>query len=146
MPTVSDLLRAKADRPILTIEQGETVLLATQRMDEHSVGALLVTDSGRLCGIFTERDVLRRVVAVQRNPAETNVCDVITTNMACASPDTSVDDARSIFKAHRIRHLPVVGNDGELVGVVSIGDLNAHLANDREVTLHFLNEYLHGRT
>ena len=146
MPTVSDLLRAKAERPILTIEQGETVLLATQRMNEHSVGALLVTDSGRLCGIFTERDVLRRVVAAQRNPAETHVCDVMTTNMACASPDTSVDDARSIFKTHRIRHLPVVGNDGELVGVVSIGDLNAHLANDREVTLHFLNEYLHGRT
>ncbi len=146
MPTVSDLLRAKAERPILTIEQGETVLLATQRMDEHSVGALLVTDSGRLCGIFTERDVLRRVVAVQRNPAETHVCDVMTTNMACASPDTSVDEARSIFKTHRIRHLPVVGADGELTGVVSIGDLNAHLANDREVTLHFLNEYLHGRT
>ena len=146
MPTVSDLLRVKAERPILTIEQGETVLLATQRMNEHSVGALLVTDSGRLCGIFTERDVLRRVVAAQRNPAETHVCDVMTTNMACASPDTSVDDARSIFKTHRIRHLPVVGNDGELVGVVSIGDLNAHLANDREVTLHFLNEYLHGRT
>lgn len=146
MPTVSDLLRAKAERPVLTIEQGATVLLATQLMEEHSVGALLVTDGGRLCGIFTERDVLRRVVAVQRNPAETHVCDVMTTNMACASPDTSVDDARSIFKKHRIRHLPVVGADGELVGVVSIGDLNAHLANDREVTLHFLNEYLHGRT
>lgn len=146
MATVSDLLRAKAGRAILTIEQAETVLSATQRMNEHSVGALLVTDNGRLCGIFTERDVLRRVVAAQRNPAETHVCDVMTTNMACASPDTSVDDARAIFKTHRIRHLPVVGNDGELVGLISIGDLNAHLANDREVTLHFLNEYLHGRT
>lgn len=146
MATVSDLLSAKAGRAILTIEQAETVLSATQRMNEHSVGALLVTDGGRLCGIFTERDVLRRVVAAQRNPAETQVRDVMTTNMACASPDTSVDDARAIFKTHRIRHLPVVGNDGELVGLISIGDLNAHLANDREVTLHFLNEYLHGRT
>ena len=146
MATVSDLLRAKAERPVLTIEQGETVLSATQRMNEHSVGALLVTDGGRLCGIFTERDVLRRIVAAQRSPAETRVGDVMTTNMACCSPETSVDDARSIFKTHRIRHLPVVGSDGELVGMISIGDLNAHLANDREVTLHFLNEYLHGRT
>lgn len=146
MATVNELLRAKVGRPILTIEQAETVLSATQRMNEHSVGALLVTESGRLCGIFTERDVLRRVVAAQRNPAETNVRDVMTTNMACCSPETSVDDARAIFKTHRIRHLPVVGGDGELVGVISIGDLNAHLANDREVTLHFLNEYLHGRT
>lgn len=146
MATVSDLLSAKAGRPVLTIEQDETVLAATQRMNEHSIGALLVTDGGRLIGIFTERDVLRRVVAAQRNPADTRVADVMTTNMACASPETSVDDARSIFKTHRIRHLPVVGADGGLVGMISIGDLNAHLANDREVTLHFLNEYLHGRT
>lgn len=146
MATVSDLLRAKAPRPVLTVDLGTTVLVATQRMDQHAVGALLVTDGGRLCGIFTERDVLRRVVAAERNPAETYVRDVITTNMACAAPNTSVDDARSIFKAHRIRHLPIVGADGELIGVISIGDLNAHLANDREVTLHFLNEYLHGRT
>lgn len=146
MATVNELLHAKAGRPILTIEQTETVLSATQQMNEHSVGALLVTENGRLCGIFTERDVLRRVVAAQRNPAETNVRDVMTTNMACCSPETSVDDARAIFKTHRIRHLPVVRGDGELVGVISIGDLNAHLANDREVTLHFLNEYLHGRT
>jgi len=146
MATVSDLLRAKAPRPVLTVDLGTTVLVATQRMDQHAVGALLVTDGGRLCGIFTERDVLRRVVAAERNPAETYVRDVMTTKMACAAPNTSVDDARSIFKAHRIRHLPIVGADGELIGVISIGDLNAHLANDREVTLHFLNEYLHGRT
>ena len=146
MATVNDLLRAKASRPVLTIERDETVLSATQQMNEQSVGALLVTDRGRLTGIFTERDVLRRVVAAQRNPAETLVGDVMTTNMACASPETSVDDTRAIFKTHRIRHLPIVKADGELVGMISIGDLNAHLANDREVTLHFLNEYLHGRT
>ena len=65
MATVSDLLHAKASRPVLTIEQRETVLSATQQMNEHSVGALLVTESGRLTGIFTERDVLRRVVAAR---------------------------------------------------------------------------------
>lgn len=146
MATVNDLLSAKAGRPNLTIELTETVLAATQRMNEHSVGALLVTEQGDLCGIFTERDVLRRVVAAQRDPAKTHVREVMTTEMACATPETSVDDARSIFKKHRIRHLPVVGVKGELVGMISIGDLNAHLANDREVTMHFLNEYLHGRT
>lgn len=146
MATVSDLLSAKPARPVLTIEHSATVLVATQRMNDQSVGALLVTEAGRLCGIFTERDVLRRVVAAERSPAETRVGDVMTTKMACASPETSVDEARSIFKVHRIRHLPIVANDGALVGVVSIGDLNAHLANDREVTMHFLTEYLHGRT
>ena len=146
MATVSDLLHTKAGRPVETIERSATVLAATQRMDQHSIGALIITDGGRMCGIFTERDVLRRVVVAQRDPTETLVGDVMTSNMACCSLDMSVDDARSTLMTHRIRHLPVVGNNGELLGLISIGDLNAHLANDREVTLHFLHEYLHGRT
>ncbi|MFM9961083.1 MAG: CBS domain-containing protein [Planctomycetaceae bacterium] len=146
MATVNDLLKAKTPRPVLTIERRATVLAATQCMDQNSVGALIITDNGQMCGIFTERDVLRRVVVAQRNPMETLVGDVMTSNMACCSPEMSVDDARSTMKSHRIRHLPVVGTQGELLGVLSIGDLNAHLANDQEVTLHFLNEYLHGRT
>jgi CBS domain-containing protein len=146
MATVNDLLKAKPPRPVLTIERRETVLAATQRMDEHSVGALIITENGQMCGIFTERDVLRRVVVAQRNPKETQVGDVMTSKMACCSPEMPVDDARATMKKHRIRHLPVVGPEGQLVGVLSIGDLNAHLANDQEVTLHFLNEYLHGRT
>jgi len=146
MATVNDLLLAKTPRPVLTIDRGATVLAATQLMDQHSIGALIITDKEKMCGIFTERDVLRRVVVAQRIPTETLVGDVMTTNMACCSPEMSVDDARSTMKAHRIRHLPVVDPEGALVGVLSIGDLNAHLAQDREVTLHFLNEYLHGRT
>ena len=146
MANVNDLLKAKPPRPVLTIERRETVLAATQHMDQHSVGALIITENGQMCGIFTERDVLRRVVVAQRNPNETLVGDVMTTNMACCSPEMSIDDARATMRTHRIRHLPVVGPEGQLVGVLSIGDLNAHLANDQEVTLHFLNEYLHGRT
>ena len=146
MATVNDLLKAKPPRPMLTIESRETVLAATRIMDQNSVGALIITQNGRMCGIFTERDVLRRVVVAQRDPTETIVGDVMTSNMACCSPEMSIDEARSTMKSHRIRHLPVVSPDGSLVGVISIGDLNAHLANDQEVTLHFLNEYLHGRT
>ncbi len=146
MATVNDLLKAKPPRPMLTIESCETVLAATRIMDQNSVGALIITQNGRMCGIFTERDVLRRVVVAQRNPTETIVGDVMTSNMACCSPEMSVDEARSTMRSHRIRHLPVVSPEGGLVGVISIGDLNAHLANDQEVTLHFLNEYLHGRT
>lgn len=146
MATVNDLLKAKSPRSVLTIERRETVLAATQLMDHHSVGALIITDNGRMCGIFTERDVLRRVVVAQRNPNETPVGDVMSSKMACCSPEMSIDEARSTMRTHRIRHLPVVGPEGALQGVISIGDLNAHLANDQEVTLHFLNEYLHGRT
>lgn len=145
MATVSVILNEKRSGPVLTADRSETVLSATQRMNEYSVGALIVTDDGRLCGIFTERDVLRRVVAEQRNPAETLVGAVMTIHVACCSSDTSIEEVRTIMKTHRVRHLPVVDSAGGLVGIVSIGDLNAHLSNDREVTLHFLNEYLHGR-
>ena len=146
MATVSDILKAKPNVTVLTTEKNETILAATQRMKDHSIGSLIVTDGGRLCGIFTERDVLRRVVVAQRNPAVTLVGEVMTSHVACCSLETSVDEVRSIMKTHRVRHLPVVNNDGELLGLISIGDLNAYLANDREVTMHFLNEYLHGRT
>ena len=74
------------------------------------------------------------------------VGEVMTERVACCSLDSTVDEVRSMMKTHRVRHLPVVNNTGELLGLVSIGDLNAYLANDREVTMHFLNEYLHGRT
>ena len=146
MATVSDILNGKPNLPVHTTERSETVLAATQRMNEHSIGSLIVTDDGRLCGIFTERDVLRRIVVAQRNPVETLVGDVMTTHVACCSLESTVDEVRSMMKTHRVRHLPVVSNNGELLGLVSIGDLNAYLANDREVTMHFLNEYLHGRT
>ena len=145
MAPVSVILSGKQQRPVLTAERAETVLSATQRMNEHSVGALIVTDGGRLCGIFTERDVLRRVVAEQRGPAQTLVGDVMTSHVACCTGETSIEEVRSIMKSHRVRHIPVVDGAGGLIGMISIGDVNAHLANDREVSLHFLNEYLHGR-
>lgn len=145
MGAVSDILQQKQERALRCTEPDETVLAATQRMNEHGIGALLVTDQGRLVGIFTERDVLRRVVAAELPPAATRVADVMTSSIACCTPDTSIDDARNIFRQHRIRHLPVVTAQGEVLGLISIGDLNAYDAIHQEVTIHFLHEYLHGR-
>ena len=70
----------------------------------------------------------------------------MTTEVACCNPETSTDEARSIFRQYRIRHLPVVDENGKVQGLISIGDLNAHHSNHQEVTIHFLHEYLHGRT
>lgn len=145
MGAVSDILQQKQERALRCTEPDETVLAATQRMNEYGIGALLVTDQGRLVGIFTERDVLRRVVAAELAPAGTRVADVMTSSIACCTPDTSIDDARNIFRQHRIRHLPVVTASGEVLGLISIGDLNAYDAIHQEVTIHFLHEYLHGR-
>lgn len=145
MGYVSDILQQKQERALLCARPEETVLVATQRMNEHSVGALLVVNEGRLVGIFTERDVLRRVVAAEVAPASVRVAEVMTSQVACCTPETSVDDARNIFRQRRIRHLPVVEVGGEVLGLISIGDLNAYDAVHQEVTIHYLHEYLHGR-
>ena len=145
MGTVSEILKQKHGSSLRCAKPDETVLAATQRMNEHGIGALLVMDQDRLMGIFTERDVLRRVVAAELAPAAVLVADVMTKEIACCTPETTIDDARRIFSQHRIRHLPVVSAQGEIQGLISIGDLNAFHANNQEVTIHYMHEYLLGR-
>lgn len=147
MGSVADILSLKQGHRLQSTRPSETVLAATQKMNEHGIGALLVIDDKQnLVGIFTERDVLRRVVAAELAPSTVNVADVMTTEVACCTPETSIDEARSIFRQYRIRHLPVVNDNGDVQGLISIGDLNAHHTNHQEVTIHYLHEYLHGRT
>ena len=98
-----------------------------------------------MVGIFTERDVLRRVVGRQLDPAAVRVAESMTTRVVCCTPATSIEEARELMKTRRVRHLPILDAEGEVVGVVSIGDLNAHLSTHQEVTIHYLHEYLHGR-
>lgn len=144
MASVKEILDAKGGQ-VLTVGQNATVLQAATLMNEHKIGSLVVSDDGRLVGIFTERDVLRRVVGECRDPANTRVADVMSTEVACCTTSTSIDEARSAMKNRRIRHLPVVDDAGRLLGMISIGDLNAYLSNTQEKTIHLLHEYLYGR-
>ena len=127
------------------VPQAASVLEAIQVMNDHAIGAVVVTDHDRLVGIFSERDVLRRVVAEELRPAEVTVSDVMTTEVTCCRPETTLEEARGVMKRRRIRHLPVIRSDGEICGMVSIGDLNAVLASDQESTIYCLQEYLYGR-
>ncbi len=143
MATVHDVLSAKG-ATLYTIESSLTVLHATQLMNQHKIGAVVVTEDGRVAGIFTERDVLARIVAEQRSPAETLVGEVMTREVICCDPDTDLDEVSAIMKNRRIRHLPVCGAAG-LLGLVSIGDVNAHYASNQAQTIHFLSDYIYGR-
>jgi CBS domain-containing protein len=144
MATAHDVLVAKGS-PLHTVDSGATVLQATQVMNEHKIGAVVVTENGRVSGIFTERDVLTRVIADQRNPAEMRVGEVMTRDVICCEPDTDLDEVSAIMKAKRIRHLPICGPGGSVMGVVSIGDVNAHYASNQAQTIHFLSDYIYGR-
>ncbi len=143
MAIANDILAGKGRR-LNTISPEASVYDAAVVMNEHRIGSVLVMSEDRLVGIFTERDILRRVVAAQRDPAETAVSQVMTTDVACCRPHTDLEEARSVMKNRRIRHLPVVADGGEVVGLISIGDLNAHQVDSQERTIYQLQEYIHG--
>ncbi|MGN6367278.1 MAG: CBS domain-containing protein [Phycisphaerae bacterium] len=148
MATVADLL-AKKDARVHCISPSATILEATQMMNRHKIGSLVVSVEGDGCehvvGMFTERDVLTRIVAAQRDPQSTLVEDVMSADIAYCTPDTDVDEVGAIMKERRIRHLPVCERDGHLVGLISIGDINAFHAVGQAITIHYLNEYIYGR-
>lgn len=145
MAHVADILETKGT-DVHTVDEQTTVLEATRLMNQARIGAMVVTDDrGSVVGIFTERDVLRRVVADQRDPATTTVGQVMTKDVVCCEATTAITDIQSLMKQQRVRHLPVVDGSGKLSGLISIGDVNAHLANGAQVQIQYLNEYIYGR-
>lgn len=102
-------------------------------------------DSGRVAGIFTERDVLRRVVAEQRDPSTSTVGEVMTVEVVCCHPDDDIDEISTLMQQKRVRHVPVCDASGRIMGMVSIGDVNAFHATHQEAHINFLSEYIYGR-
>jgi CBS domain-containing protein len=145
MATVQNLLARKSTQQLLATNPEATVCDAVQLMNNHKIGSLLVLSEGQLVGIITERDLLQRVLAPCRDPNTTLVREVMTTELLCCRPETPLEDIREIMKTRRVRHLPVIDEQGALNGLVSIGDVNAYQTHDQEVTIHILKEYIHGR-
>jgi len=144
MPMVQDILATKGNQ-VHTVAPGATALEAIKRMNQHKIGALLVMEEGQVVGIFTERDVLRRVVGMERSPADMKVADVMTADVICVGPESDLDDVATTMKEKKIRHIPVCDSDGKLQGMISIGDVNAYHASNQQATIHFLSEYIYGR-
>jgi|SRR5436190_19005327 len=144
MTNVKTVLLGKGPQ-VHTISSGATVADAVRKMNDLSIGALVVRDGGHVTGIFTERDVLRRVVGEGRQPGETMVAEVMTADIVCCRPETEIDDVASMMKDRRVRHVPVIDSDHELVGLVSMGDVNACHASSQAAHIEFLNEYIYGR-
>jgi CBS domain-containing protein len=133
----------KKGTDVATVDRNGTVLDAAKIMNERHIGAVVVTSGDRVVGIFTERDILNRVVATGRVAAETHVGDVMTTPTACCLRDTPLEDCKAVMSDRRIRHLPVV-EEGKLFGLISSGDILAYEQADRQATIEYLHEYLYG--
>ena len=144
MPTIQDIIAMKGSK-VHSVPVTATVMEAVQKMNRNRVGAVMVMDGPRMVGIFTERDVLQRVVGAMNRPEEMKVIDAMTASVICCRPDDDVNEVGALMKNERIRHIPVCNEDGDLLGLVSMGDVNAHHASSQQAQIHYLNEYIYGR-
>ncbi len=141
MCTALDLVQEKHD-DIAWLPPDASALDAANLMNDRRIGSVLVMDDGRLLGIFTERDVLRRIVAAKRDPESTRLSEVMTSPIACALPHTTLEEMRLVIRNRRVRHLPVVDEAGHVLGIVSIGDLNTAEHAVQEQTIHYLEQFI----
>ena len=131
-----------AQVPGATVEPGANVLEAVQVMAEEGVGAVAVAEHGELCGIFTERDVMLRVVLKERKPRETKMVDVMTASAVTVPEETPAEDALKLMLDRHIRHLPVVSKAGRFAGMLSIRNLLEFMVEDLQRELQSLDHYL----
>ncbi|MBP7148813.1 MAG: CBS domain-containing protein [Acidobacteria bacterium] len=143
MGRIADVLREKGTT-VQTTTPSASVYEAIEKMVAHNFGSLVVMDGSALCGMFTERDYLRRVVLEGRTSRTTSVAEIMSTEIAYVAPEHGVEEALAVMTAERCRHLPVL-RDGDLVGLVSIGDLVKHLIRDQEAEILHLNDYICGK-
>ena len=141
MKTIAQVLEGKAAQ-IATMEADRTVLDALRLLAEHGIGAVLVTDDGRLTGIFSERDYARRVVLEGKSSSTTPLREVMTSKLIHVTPVNTVDDAMQLMTDKRIRHLPVLDEAGTLVGVVSIGDMVKETIAYQQFLIRQLESYI----
>ncbi len=128
MTTLREIVK---DRRVYSIDAGKSVLEAARYMMEHNIGALPVLRNGELAGIFSERDIMNRVVAVGRTPGSTAVAEVMSANPRTVPADETVEECLFIMREFGFRHLPIVEGK-ELKGLVSLRDILMRQAAEHE--------------
>ncbi len=139
MSSVKEILAIKG-RQVTSMESTESVMDAVHLMNEKGIGGVPVTESGDVVGIFTERDILRRVVAEHRDPAATTLREVMSDRVVTCQPETTLRECIGVMTHKRIRHLPVVSDEG-LCGIITAGDLLAFQVKDQEALIRYLKSY-----
>lgn len=140
--TIESILGQK-DREIYSVSPEATVYDAIALMAEKNVGALLVMENGKLVGIVSERDYSRKVMLKGKTSRNSYVREIMTTELVTANPRETVQECLRFMTDNHIRHLPVVA-DGELRGVISIGDLVKQVISTQSATLDQLKDYISG--
>lgn len=141
MTTIRDLLEVKSSETNYSVDINQTVFDALKVMADAHIGAVLITEGGRIVGIYTERDYVLKGELKGRTAKTTSLRDVMTGPMYTVNMDTSVEQCMALMNTHRIRHLPVV-EDGQLVGVVSMRDVITEVLDNKESEIKGLENYI----
>ena len=141
MNNVRELLNSKGNE-VWSIQPDETVLDAIQKMADQNVGSLVVIEDGKPVGIFTERHYAREVFLKGKQSPTTPIREIMNTRVIYASPEQTIEECMAVMTGKCIRHLPVLDH-GELVGIVSIGDLVKCRIADQDLTIEHLTQYIH---
>ena len=144
MKNVTELLKSKPARPMVSVKPEDTVLDAIKVLAREDIGAAVVLSGDKLVGIFSERDYTRKIVLKGRSSESTRVEEIMTANVICVSPRTKTRDCMALMSEKGIRHLPVV-DEGRVVAMVSIRDIVTDIIADQEFTISQLESYISGQ-
>ena len=140
MSRVRDIVH---DRELFHVEESSTVAEVARKMAELHVGAILVLSNGRLAGVFSERDIMHRIVLEGRDPNHTVVRQVMSTNLTTVDELATLEEAMELMSTHGYRHLPVM-RANHAVGFLSMRDLMKYELERKTEELHHMRAYIHG--
>lgn len=140
MATVKQILQDKGHE-VWSVGPEVSVYDAIAMMADKEVGALVVMDADKLVGVFTERDYARKVVLQGRSSKDTRIRDIMTSRVAYARPDQSVEECMAVMTEKRIRHLPVMEGE-QMLGIISIGDLVKAIIEEQQHVIEQLEQYI----
>jgi CBS domain-containing protein len=141
MKTIGQLLQGKGTG-LCTVSSDTSLYDALKEMADKNIGSLLVVDNGKLSGILTERDFVRKMILQGKSSHETRVREIMTDRVVCVQPKNTVEECMALMTDKRTRHLPVIEND-ELIGVLSIGDLVKEMISEQQFMIKQLESYIH---
>ena len=143
MTTVADILKSKADPAVHTIGPEASVFDAVKLMAQKNIGALLIVEHDQVIGMLTERDYARKIVLMARASRETKLREIMTHPVMYVRPQHTSEECMVLMTENRLRHLPVL-DEGQLIGLVSIGDLVKNIISEQKFIIEQLVHYISG--
>ncbi|HEY3271434.1 MAG TPA: CBS domain-containing protein [Geothrix sp.] len=140
MRPLAQLIQGK--QSVVSVGPDDTVFTALTLLAQYDIGALLVLEGGRLVGIFSERDYARKIILKGKTSKDTLVREIMSDRVSCVTPSETVEECMALMTGKRVRHLPVLGEDNEVLGILSIGDLVKETISDQQFTIEQLVHYI----